>query len=78
MAAISRQDTHTVGLIARLTDVLSDLKRQGACGRVYRTPYAELSGLSARELGDLGLSRGELRRVALESASGNQRPHSPR
>ncbi|MEL6531735.1 MAG: DUF1127 domain-containing protein [Pseudomonadota bacterium] len=77
MAAISRQNTQTVGLIARLTDVISDLKRQWAFYRVYRTTYAELSGLSARELGDLGLSRGDLRRVALEAASGNQRPHSP-
>lgn len=41
-----------------------------ACYRVYRQTVAELSGLSTRELNDLGLSRSSIKRTALESAYG--------
>ena len=37
--------------------------------RIYRQTVNELASLSNRELADLGLSRSELRRVALQAAS---------
>jgi len=36
--------------------------------RVYRTTYGELAGLRDRELADLGLTRGDIKRVAREAA----------
>ena len=38
--------------------------------RLYRNTYNELSGLSARELDDLGINRSSIRSIALESAYG--------
>lgn len=39
--------------------------------RVFKQTVAELNLLTARELGDLGISRGSIRSVAREAAYGN-------
>ncbi|WP_069298961.1 DUF1127 domain-containing protein [Neptunicoccus sediminis] len=36
--------------------------------KAYTNTFAELAGLSARDLADLGFSRGDIRRVAREAA----------
>lgn len=38
--------------------------------RIYRKTVEELSLLSDRDLGDLGINRGMIERVALEAANG--------
>ncbi|WP_297772487.1 DUF1127 domain-containing protein [uncultured Roseovarius sp.] len=40
--------------------------------RTYRQTVNELSVLSTRDLADLGLHRGEIRRVAYETVYGNR------
>lgn len=38
--------------------------------RVYRTTYHELSGLTDRDLADLGIPRSSIKNLALEAAYG--------
>ena len=51
------------GLRARIQDAME--KR-----RIYRTTLSELSGLSNRELADLGIARSMIKGIALEAAYG--------
>lgn len=51
------------GFLANLFDAYARRK-------VYTNTVRELSGLSGRELSDLGLSRSGIRRAALEAAYG--------
>jgi uncharacterized protein YjiS (DUF1127 family) len=48
--------------------VLSGLKTNAKRRAIYRQTVAELGGLSARELADIGIPRTHIRRVARESA----------
>jgi len=47
---------------------IENTKARYARYRVYRETLNELSGLSSRDLADLGLHRSELRRVAYQAA----------
>ena len=53
------------GAVARLAEAA---RTRHARRRVYRTTYAELAGLTNRELADLGLSRGDIKRISQEAA----------
>jgi uncharacterized protein YjiS (DUF1127 family) len=59
------QGTSTWG---RLADLRTSLIERFATYRMYRSTLAELEGLSDRDLTDLGLTRGDIRDVAWNSA----------
>ncbi len=65
-------DTHTqsAGLVARIAHAFSNLTETMQRRKLARATYAELAALTDRELSDLGLSRGDIRRVAQEAAQG--------
>jgi uncharacterized protein YjiS (DUF1127 family) len=54
--------------IAALSDWLGHISELMARRKVERTTYFELSGLSDRELSDLGICRCDIRRLAREAA----------
>ena len=56
--------------LAALANGAEVLSKRLAKRRIYRATFSELSGLSARELADLGMSRSCIRRVAIETAYG--------
>ncbi|MEQ6248439.1 DUF1127 domain-containing protein [Sulfitobacter sp. HNIBRBA3233] len=63
-------DTHTAGTakpsrIAAIFDTISLKLRQR---RAYRQTFNELCTLHDRDLADLGLSRGDFRRISREAA----------
>jgi uncharacterized protein YjiS (DUF1127 family) len=60
---IPHTSENTGGLLARL-------RRRWERYKVYRRTYAELSNLSSRDLGDLGISRNMISRLAREAADG--------
>jgi uncharacterized protein YjiS (DUF1127 family) len=59
--------TTAPSLADRFNAVLSMIATRRKQGRVYRTTFNELSSLSNRELADLGMSRSQIRSVALET-----------
>lgn len=67
-------DTNTqpqsTGLSSKLADFFANLSIAMKRRAIARQTYAELAGLSDRELSDLGLCRGDIRRIARESANG--------
>ena len=65
--AVSTQAT-TATLVARLAHVLAQMADRIERRRVYKQTVAELSGLSGRELADLGIGRSQIRAIALEAA----------
>ncbi|WP_299507998.1 DUF1127 domain-containing protein [uncultured Roseobacter sp.] len=46
------------------------MRRAQAKRRVYRATYRELSGLTDRDLRDLGIPRSNIKRLAMEAAYG--------
>ena len=65
-------DTHANGslterLMASASSLLEAAALRRAKRRVYRKTLDELSALSNRDLADLGIARGELRRIAWEA-----------
>lgn len=65
------QNTAATGSVTTtLTGFVSAVLERVARYRVYRETMVELSGLSDRELADLGLSRANLRSVSYEAAYG--------
>lgn len=50
--------------------LVADLKTAKARRDIYRRSVSELSGLSDRELADIGMHRSQIRRVALETSRG--------
>lgn len=56
-------------IATRHAQTMSALKKRAQRRAVYRQTLSELSGLSARELADIGIPRAHIRRVARESAS---------
>jgi uncharacterized protein YjiS (DUF1127 family) len=56
------------GLAARFSTLLETIRLRNEKRKVYRQTFGELSSLSDRDLSDLGLSRGEIRRVAYQAA----------
>lgn len=57
------------GLGARVTSLITAFQTRRAKSRVFRQTYAELAGLTDRDLADLGLARSEIRRVAWQAAN---------
>lgn len=57
------------GLTARVSTAFNAARAYFARRAVYNETYSELSALSNRELADLGMSRSEIRRVAMEAAN---------
>ncbi len=49
---------------------LDHMRRAQAKRRVYRATYRELSGLTDRDLRDLGIPRSNIKRLAMEAAYG--------
>ena len=52
----------------RMRSILTALKTRRQQNRLYRQTMHELSRLSNRELADLGLSRYDIHRVAMETS----------
>lgn len=59
-------------LATSFREALDAFKARRAAYKVYRTTRIELYTLSNRELQDLGFSRSEIERVAIETAYGPQ------
>lgn len=66
--ASNSQQTVQTGLAARFDAIVIDIRARLARRRVFNQTLNELQGLSNRELADLGLSRGEIRRIAWQAA----------
>lgn len=65
------QDTITPirpSLLARLSEAKARFVAYRQQSAIYDRTFRELSALSDRELEDIGISRGDLRDVALETA----------
>jgi len=50
---------------------MDQMRKAQAKRKVYRATYYELSTLSDRELGDLGIARSKIKNLALEAAYGH-------
>ena len=70
MAFFTDTQTQTAGFTAKLAHMFETLSDTMKRRKIARTTYAELAGLSDRELNDLGISRGDIRRLAREAAQG--------
>ncbi|MBP0484182.1 DUF1127 domain-containing protein [Sagittula salina] len=53
----------------RFSGLIAAFQARRARRKVFTQTFRELSALSNRELADLGLSRGEIRRVSYQAAS---------
>ncbi len=58
------------GITYRIAAVFKAAATRAACYRVYNKTVSELSAFSNRDLSDLGLSRSDIKRTALEAAYG--------
>ncbi|MBC7138128.1 MAG: DUF1127 domain-containing protein [Defluviimonas sp.] len=61
------------GLADRVAAVFHRVHDARRRGKVFRQTLAELGGLSARELADIGIHRSMITRVAAEAAYGAKR-----
>lgn len=68
MAFIDGIQRFEATLVSRLRASFDDAREARKQRKVYRRTYEELNALSNRELQDLGMSRSQLRSVALEAA----------
>jgi uncharacterized protein YjiS (DUF1127 family) len=59
--------TNTPSIAARITEMFEGVKLRWTRNRMARKTYKELDRLSDRDLYDLGFSRYDLARVAMES-----------
>ncbi|RKF13497.1 DUF1127 domain-containing protein [Roseovarius spongiae] len=66
--ALIRRSGHANGAAALIGNVAQAVARR----RAYRKTVNELSQLTARELADLGLSRGNIRATAYDSVYGTR------
>lgn len=65
----TNQGSTAPGLFDRLHVVFAGLRASLRRRAVYRQTIAELKSLSERDLGDLGISRYDINRVAREAAA---------
>ncbi len=70
MAYLATRHAPSLSFAARLGEMKSHLTAAIKARRVYQRTFAELNGLSDRELADLGIARSNLRNIALEAAYG--------
>lgn len=68
MAHVTTHRASGASFIQRLAGLRGDLRDRMQRARVYRTTFSELSGLSDRELSDLGIARSNIRGIAYEAA----------
>ncbi len=66
--ATNHADHARGSLLSRIDGLRISLRARLNRYRVYRRTLGELSALNDRELADLGLGRGELRRIAHQAA----------
>ncbi|MEN0079272.1 MAG: DUF1127 domain-containing protein [Pseudomonadota bacterium] len=76
--AYSSSNQVRIGFGRRISEIFTLAREQWAFYRIYRQTYNELSALPTRDLDDLGIGRAEIKRLALEAAAGDTRPHQPR
>jgi uncharacterized protein YjiS (DUF1127 family) len=65
--------TAEAGLRGRLMTAVQRMQENRARRAVYRQTLRELNALSNRDLGDLGISRSMITRLAHEAAWGDQK-----
>ncbi len=70
MAYVNTTRTGTTLIADRLNAVLASLKSAVAQRRVYARTARELSGLTDRDLSDLGIHRSMISEIAREAAYG--------
>ncbi|MGI3184800.1 DUF1127 domain-containing protein [Nioella aestuarii] len=70
MAYAHQTQAGSISLLARFAEIREHAAEAYAAWRVYRTTVNELRQLGTRELNDLGISRAEIRSIALEAAYG--------
>ncbi|MEM8578487.1 MAG: DUF1127 domain-containing protein [Pseudomonadota bacterium] len=58
----------TERLLGTVARIATAARTRHARRRVYRATFAELAGLNNRELADVGLTRGDIKRVSREAA----------
>jgi uncharacterized protein YjiS (DUF1127 family) len=70
MAHAIRNNEVALSISARVGEIFAQAIEAYRAKNDFRRTYNELSKLSARELDDLGISRSEIRSVAMESTYG--------
>lgn len=69
MAAFTQMNRGAqAGIVERVQDLFAGLRASLRRRAVYRQTIAELKALTERDLGDLGISRWDINRVAREAA----------
>jgi uncharacterized protein YjiS (DUF1127 family) len=68
--AFATPERRTAGPASALTGFVAGVVDAWRRARVFRATYAELDGLTARQLDDLGISRSMITRLAYEAAYG--------
>ncbi len=72
MANVDHISAGNVGVIENIRGVFASVSESFRMARQFRENYNELDRLSARELADIGLSRGDITRVAYEATYGEK------
>lgn len=70
MAYVATHTARQSGFVIGLTKLAKAIGTEIKNRRVYKSTYRELSALSAHELDDLGINRGDIARIAFEAAYG--------
>ena len=70
MAYMNTTRAADAGLRARFSSLTANFGDRMARYKLYRQTMTELSGLSARELADLGIHRSQINAIATEAAYG--------
>jgi len=70
MAYMNTTTANTTSVFARIAGAFEALATRYKQHRMYRETFDGLSALSNRDLADLGLSRSDIKRIAMEAARG--------
>ena len=68
MAYATQTQSLSGNVFAAVSAFFTELSEAAERRRVYKTTYAELASLSARELSDIGLSKANIGAIAYEAA----------
>lgn len=68
MAILATNSANRNGAFAELSNIFANVVGAIQRRRVYRTTVIELARLSERELSDLGITRGDIERIAREAS----------
>ena len=69
MAHATEFNTQSQPALGGFSGLVAAFNARRARRKVFNQTFRELSALSNRDLADLGLSRGEIRRVAFQAAN---------